>query len=304
MEDSMEHVFDSRLNNPKVSVIMPVYNCEAFLDESINTFLSQTLRVSELICIDDGSTDNSINILNHYKQRYPERIEIIKQDNQGPGPARNAGIKKANGDFIYFLDSDDAIPKETTLERLYNCAVTHKVLIAGGSITHAYETEDISSFADLEHFEGLQFTGEGYVNYNSYQFDFAYYRFIYSRRLIVENNILFPSYLRYEDPPFFVTAMLRAGIFYAIPDVTYRHRACYRDLKWSSRQVIDLISGISDVAYLACENNLEKLFHLNLFRLSEYNKVIETALLENPNGEVFAALLKFKERLASFKSIT
>jgi glycosyltransferase involved in cell wall biosynthesis len=91
------------MRSPLVSIIMPCYNSEAFVDEAIRSVLRQTLQDFELIVIDDGSTDRSAEIL----ARHGDRIRVISQANQGVSAARNAGINAAQGDFIAFLDSDD-----------------------------------------------------------------------------------------------------------------------------------------------------------------------------------------------------
>ena len=95
-------------NNPKVSVIIPVYNTEKYLRECLDSVVNQTLKDIEIICIDDGSTDNSLSILNEYAE-HDDRFTIITQENQGAGAARNKGMEVAKGEYLYFLDSDDYI---------------------------------------------------------------------------------------------------------------------------------------------------------------------------------------------------
>ena len=92
----------------KVSVIVPVYNVEQYLARCLDTVLAQTYENLEVICVNDGSTDNSLNILEHYA-RFDSRIKIVNKENGGLGSARNAGIKEAEGKYILFLDSDDYI---------------------------------------------------------------------------------------------------------------------------------------------------------------------------------------------------
>ena len=89
-----------------VSVIMPVYNDASRLEKSINSFLKQTLIEKELICVNDGSTDNSLEVLNEFAEKY-ESIKVFSQENQGSGKARNLGITEAKGQYIGFLDADD-----------------------------------------------------------------------------------------------------------------------------------------------------------------------------------------------------
>ena len=97
---------------PKVSVIIPVYNVEKYLRQCLDSVVNQTLKDIEIICIDDGSTDNSLNILKEYAQK-DNRIKIISKKNGGLSSARNAGLKFATGEFVGFVDSDDYIERET-----------------------------------------------------------------------------------------------------------------------------------------------------------------------------------------------
>ena len=101
----------------KISVIIPVYNVEEYLGECLDSVISQTLKEIEIICVDDGSPDNSIKILNRYAEE-DERIKIISQKNLGLSGARNSGIKIATGRYIYFLDSDDVLHTRTAFEEM------------------------------------------------------------------------------------------------------------------------------------------------------------------------------------------
>ena len=89
-----------------VSIIVPVYNCERFLPECIDSLLAQTYENIEIICVNDGSTDKSSQLLANYATK-DNRIHLISQENAGPGPARNRGIELATGEYITFFDADD-----------------------------------------------------------------------------------------------------------------------------------------------------------------------------------------------------
>ena len=108
------------MSNIKVSVIVPVFNVESYLNESLDSILNQTLKDIEIICINDGSTDNSLDILETYSKK-DKRIKIISKENEGQGVARNVGLDNAQGEYISFVDSDDFI-KRDMLEKLYNKA--------------------------------------------------------------------------------------------------------------------------------------------------------------------------------------
>lgn len=105
---------------PKVSVIIPVYNIEKHLRQCLDSVVNQTLPDIEIICIDDGSTDSSLTILNEYLNK-DLRIKIIKQQHEGAGAARNKGLSVAQGKYLSFLDSDDFFELDM-LEQMYNCA--------------------------------------------------------------------------------------------------------------------------------------------------------------------------------------
>lgn len=94
------------MNNPKVSVIIPVYNAERYLKQCLDSIINQTLKEIEIICVDDGSTDSSLEILKKYEKK-DGRVQIIQQKNQFAGVARNNGLKIARGKYVFFIDSDD-----------------------------------------------------------------------------------------------------------------------------------------------------------------------------------------------------
>ena len=96
----------------KVSVIIPVYNTELYVRQTIQSILGQTLYDIEIITVNDGSTDNSLSILSELAKQ-DNRIKIFTHSNQGLSVSRNVGIEKASGEFIYFMDSDDLLDHDT-----------------------------------------------------------------------------------------------------------------------------------------------------------------------------------------------
>ena len=101
----------------KISIIVPVYNTEPYLEQCLDSIINQTLEDIEIICVNDGSTDNSLSILEEYASK-DNRIRIINQENKGQGFARNNGLKNVNGEYVLFVDSDDWI-ELNTCEALY-----------------------------------------------------------------------------------------------------------------------------------------------------------------------------------------
>ena len=106
--------------NPLVSVIMPIYNVEKYLVQSLLSVLRQTLKDIEIICVNDGSTDRSLEILNYFAQK-DQRIKIINIENSGYGHAMNVGIEHSSGKYIGIVEPDDYI-KENMYEYLYDTA--------------------------------------------------------------------------------------------------------------------------------------------------------------------------------------
>lgn len=112
----------------KVSVVMPIYNAVEYLTEAIDCVLGQTLSEIELICVDDGSTDGSFELIKE-KQTEDKRIRIVTENNAGPSVARNKGLARARGEYVAFLDADDFL-EPTFLERLYSLSIKKKLDIA------------------------------------------------------------------------------------------------------------------------------------------------------------------------------
>ena len=117
----------------KISVIIPVYNTEKFIRDCLESILSQTLKEIEIICIDDGSTDQSYAILEEYSARH-KNIIVLRQKNMGAGIARNWGIEYANGKYICFMDSDDYYIQNRALEILYSEAEKNRIAVCGGDL--------------------------------------------------------------------------------------------------------------------------------------------------------------------------
>lgn len=103
---------------PKVSVIVPFYNVENYIEKCIESLINQTLNDIEIILVNDGSKDNSINIAKKYAEKYPEKIVYLEKENGGLGDARNYGIPYAKAEYIAFIDSDDYVEKDMYEEML------------------------------------------------------------------------------------------------------------------------------------------------------------------------------------------
>lgn len=267
-------------NKPAVSIIMPVFNGEKYLAESMKSIFSQTLKNIEVVCVDDGSKDHSLEILHQYAEQ-DARVIVFEQTNQGSGAARNLALREAKGEYVVFLDCDDFYPSEETLEKLYTTVTEKNVNICGGSFSRYILRELRTDFP--EELQGYTFTEEKLMSYKEYQFDFGYHRFIYNLDFLRKNEIFFPDLKRFQDVPFLVKAMITAEEFYAIPDVTYCYRKETSRLKpidWTSEKFRDVLKGITQNLKMSREAGLERL-HARCwshFTSPEYYNALKSAL--------------------------
>lgn len=236
----------------KISVIIPVYNREKYIGECLNSVLFQTLKEIEVICIDDGSTDGTYDLLMDYKEKY-KNIIVLHQENQGSGPARNMGIEYAQGKYICFMDSDDYYAQDCALEHLYRNAEENHAAACRGNFLLACEDGGKKKVQPwFSEKKMLSFKEDG---------DFSQYTcYIFSRKLIQDNYIMFPIYKRFQDPPFFLKVMSCAQNFMVIDEPVYVYRQWERGLKWDFNIVTDVLKGIRDCFKIAKENNFTKIY--------------------------------------------
>lgn len=271
----------------KISIIIPIFNASNYLKECLDSVLIQTLKEIEIICVNDGSTDNSLEILKEYAEK-DNRIKVVNQENKGAGFARNEGIKIAKGEFLAFLDSDDYYNDNTALERLYQTAINNRVLIAGGFRQHLKVDGQIINHPLHRCFFIKNNDNEKMFNYTDVQYDYHYHGYIFSKKIIDTYNLKFPAYKRFQDPPFFVKVMFYAKQFIVIPVEFYVFRESERgNCFFNSEKTCDLIRGLNDNLRFSYENNLAILHYVTAKRfLGEYFFTIAGNLSDVDSGIV------------------
>lgn len=185
---------------PKVSIIIPVYNKAPYLDSCISSVINQTYKNLEIIIIDDGSTDNSLEICENYRKK-DERIQLISQENQGVSVARNKGIQKASGEWIYFLDADDYLELDA-FEILVNEIIQDKEidLIEFGTKKWKDEViigERVPSRQKL-YTDSIQLIKENELK------PFSAWLHLIKKDLLIKNNIKFDKDLRHNEDMLFM----------------------------------------------------------------------------------------------------
>jgi glycosyltransferase involved in cell wall biosynthesis len=237
-----------------VSVVLPIYNMEKYLDCSLQSLLNQSLKNIEVICVNDGSKDNSLSIIEKYKKIDP-RIVLIDQENTGSGIARNNGIKVAKGEYIAFLDPDDKLYSKQALEDLYSNAILEDTEIAGGNFEFIYDNFDAKNLEEKNILEEEKISKEAtnYVfkrnfvgNVDDYQSGSWFWRFIYKREFIINNNIFFPDYKRFQDIVFFAKALCMCKKIYFSKNKYYCYRINHKVMKYTKKQKYDILCALND----------------------------------------------------------
>lgn len=190
--------------NTKVSVVIPVYNTSNYLRECLDSVINQTLRDIEIICINDGSTDNCLEILKMYAAQ-DNRIKIIDKQNEGAGAARNDGVKFISGEYLLFLDSDDFL-ELNALEVLYNQIINDKSDIIFYNINCVIDNSRIS-FIDAVGVYKTRFHSSSFETKEAYDilYDANALPFkMYKTNIWTNNNIQYTNHAFGEDSlPFF-----------------------------------------------------------------------------------------------------
>ncbi len=211
-----------------VSVIMPVYNACRYLRPAMESLMKQTLREIEIICIDDGSTDTSLDMIKIFQQS-DDRIRIVTETNAGPGLARNNGLKRARGEYIAFLDADDFY-EHNMLEELYNCA-KEKDLDIAISRYDIFENKS-GKFKDNNENEHSKIYSGGVVTSKNEHPDFilestsgSAWNKLFKRSFIAEKGITFlPEIMMFEDVYFTTSALAFAERVALVDKVLVHHR--------------------------------------------------------------------------------
>ena len=199
-----------------VSVIMPVYNSAKYLNSSIESVQKQTLKDIEIICVDDGSTDDSLDILIDLNNEYGN-IKVVFQENLGPGMARNTGIKNACGEYIAFLDSDDIFLDDFALETMYDEGKSNDFNLVCANLKWIHQNYTVDTHYDFVNSRFTYFYKKDVLKSEDYGIPFAFYRNLFKRSFLEENDIVFPDLRFGEDPVFMVNVLVNIDEFLALP---------------------------------------------------------------------------------------
>lgn len=202
------------MSDPKISVVVPVYNVAPYLARCLDSLVAQTLSDIEIICIDDKSTDNSLEILHEYENKYPQIHVIALDKNSGVATARNAGIDAARGEYLGFVDSDDYVDADF-YEKLYATAKTTgaDIVKSNAKITEYNKTKRF----DDRHIDRIRL-------YGKWRFMYQWWTGLYSAKMIKAAKIHFPvDIISGQDIVFLTESVKNANTVALRPDAFYHY---------------------------------------------------------------------------------
>ena len=233
---------------PKVSVIIPVYNDQKFLNECISSVANQTMEDIEIIAVNDGSTDNSLSILDKLSSKYKGKLKVYTKENGGAGSARNIGLENANGEFIKFVDADDYLDANV-LEKMYTIAKENNVSLVRGNYRYVYGPIKL----DKPGWTGV--TGNKIVDVRKYK-DYITAEApnvgnkLMSRELI--GDLRFPEKTKWEDIAFIPVVIASSEKLFYMDETVYNYRI---NMNTTANDLINKIPSILDI--IKCVENIE-----------------------------------------------
>ncbi|WP_019837356.1 glycosyltransferase family 2 protein [Acinetobacter towneri] len=249
---------------PKFSIIVPIYNVESFLKECIDSVLLQDFQDYELICINDGSTDNSLEVLKTFSD---SRIKIINQENQGMSCARNAGLDIALGEYIWFIDSDDKIAEHSLsdLNKLidqkpydlvfFNATVFFDNKELENKGWFEYKRSSSGEIQSLSFFENEMKNNKLIVQPCCYIFKREFFK-----------NIRFIPHIYHEDNPFFIQLIFQNpnALCYVVKKEFFLRRIRDNSIMTSKKSLKHFLGYSTSIQYLLeykNENNINNIYY-------------------------------------------
>ena len=242
------------MNECKLSIIVPVYGVEKYIDKCLNSLVKQSLKEIEVIVVNDGTKDNSQKIVDKYVKKYPDKIKSYIKENGGQGSARNYGLKKASGEYIGYVDSDDFVEKDM-YKKLYNKAKenNYDIVVCGNyNVSEDYQNKNIDAFinnynTDLENI----FFGK-----------MAVWNKIYKRDILIKNKLEFKEKVWYEDLAFTLKAIMNSNTFAFIDEPLYDYLIREGSTMNNSnvKRNLEILEAFNDILSYIQHNKKEEYF--------------------------------------------
>lgn len=260
----------------KLSIIVPVYNVEKYLPKCLESLIKQTLKDIEIICVNDGSMDNSLAILKEFASK-DSRIRIIDNQHQGVAKTRNTGIEQSTGEYIGFVDSDDYIDIDF-FEKLYNSATKSNSDIAIASILKHKNFFNIYNAKYTKEETAITIQDKIKLCEDKKHFFFYAWNKIYHSGFIKENNIKFSEGQIYEDVMFAIKALYYSNKIISVYGTKYHYiehensLTKYKDKTGGKEQ--DLVKAYSELQEFCNSKNIEIPERLNYYTKENFGFIL------------------------------
>lgn len=207
-----------------LSIVVPVYNVSKYLRDGLDSLLNQSVEDVEIICVDDCSTDDSLQVLSEYADQN-ERVRIVKHDvNRGLSAARNTGMKIAEGEFVAFFDPDDKVTKGMYETLIYVSKEYGVDVVQCGFQTYPNGEYIYTGFPKMKALSPSVYISDHEFVHSSCDMCFSW-RFVAKRSFIVDNGLLFNEMIRFcEDAPFNFRMIMSARKIIYVPECLYYYR--------------------------------------------------------------------------------
>lgn len=255
----------------KISVVIPSYNSIKYLSQCVESVLSQTFKDYEIILVDDGSTDGSEKLCDDYESRYPF-ISVIHQENAGASAARNAGLKKASGEYVHFIDSDDRLSGDTVYAALADTALDGEVQIVFFRRERFIEGVEGIDAVQPEYRTDGSFKGDvlGYVLREQYPMTLTCpVNKIFLRSFLIDNDLFFSKGLEHEEDEWLPRVIACAdnvwfdkGVYYTVRNHPESMSRTINEEKDTARACSKVIIAATGMAYMQKKNLPEKTLSL------------------------------------------
>ncbi|SEW03226.1 glycosyltransferase family 2 protein [Chitinophaga arvensicola] len=231
------------MNNPRLSIVVAFYNVEKYLDACLSSVIDASIEDSEIIVVNDGSTDRSFEIATAFQQRYPDKIKVVNKEQGGMSDARNFGLAEARGEYIMFFDSDDLV-MPGVINKMLHAAVESGADIA---VADYYEFEDGSEQKRYRHDmaafdEPLVSEEKRLIPLFKVEISYAIWNKLYKRSFLLSNGLTFLKGYWFEDLDFIFRAFYKAGKVIKVNELLYGYRQRPGSIMKSiSRKILDKI---------------------------------------------------------------
>lgn len=291
----------------RISIIIPIYNAEKYLKRCIESIITQSLKEIEIICVNDGSIDNSLEILKKFQEE-DKRIIIINKENGGASSARNSALKIAKGEYCLNIDSDDWI-EQGYLEAIYNRAKKDDLDITISNIIFDFKDKSQKNYniSDLDINDKKIITGKEYIN-----LFFSGNGYGYTWNKLIKRDVYFKNNLWYDEKIFLLEDVeILMTLSYYAQKIGKLNKAYYHYIQGENNGSKKIkVDRLYDI--LTCMNNLIKFYSekneneiLNLIKQDKYlhllSRIVEDDYLEKEEYEIF--VLKFIKSIKNEKKI-